>query len=59
MWEEFYKFLQFLDRKKNLYPDENHFTIEMTQKMFSFAREIGFVSEDGYIRFNGCTFCLG
>ena len=53
MWEELYKYMKFLESA------ENHRAIEMTQELYDFCREIGFVTEDGYVKFQGKTFCLG
>lgn len=53
MFGKLYKFMQFLDghtERKN--------TIEMDQELYDFGREIGFVPEDGIIKFNGKTFVI-
>lgn len=58
MWYELYKYCDFLNKKIEKYPNENHFTIEMNLDLYKFAREINFVSENGYINFRGKTFGL-
>ena len=58
MWWELYKYCEYLNKKIENTPWENHFTIEMDLDLYKFAREINFVSEKGYIYFRGKTFGL-
>ena len=55
MWEKLYDFMNFLDRKIQRYPH----TIEMDLDLYNFGREVGFVPENGIIKFKGVTFVLG
>lgn len=59
MWEQFYEFLNFLNRKINKYPFDLEHTIEMDLDLYKFCREIGFVSENGIFKFKNVTFILG
>ena len=59
MWEQFYEFLNFLDRKINKYPFDLHHTIEMDLDLYKFCREIGFMPENGIFKFKNVTFVLG
>ena len=59
MWYELYKYCDFLNKKIERYPDEKHFTVEMDLDLYRFAKEVHFVTDDGYINFRGKTFCLG
>jgi hypothetical protein len=59
MWEKLYDFMNFLDRKIQRYPFDLHHTIEMDLDLYNFGREVGFVPENGIIKFKGVTFVLG
>ena len=59
MWEKLYDFMSFLDRKIQRYPFDLHHTIEMDLDLYNFGREVGFVPENGIIKFKGVTFVLG
>ena len=48
----------FLDKKIQRYPFDLHHTIEMDLDLYKFGREVGFVSENGIIKFKGVTFVL-
>jgi len=54
-----YDFMNFLDRKIHQYPFDLHHTIEMDLDLYNFVREVGFVPENGIIKFKGVTFVLG
>ena len=58
MWYELYKYMGHLQRLIDKNPQEKHFTVEMDLDLYKFAREINFVSENGYINFRGKTFGL-
>lgn len=51
--------MNFLDRKIQRYPFDLHHTIEMDLDLYNFGREVGFVPENGIIKFKGVTFVLG
>lgn len=53
MWDRLYRFMSYLDKRPN------GATVELEQNDYDFFSRIGFVSEDGYISFNGKRFCLG
>ena len=59
MWEKLYDFMNFLDRKIQKYPFDLHHTIEMDLDLYNFGRKVGFVPENGIIKFKGVTFVLG
>ena len=59
MWEKLYDFMNFLDKKIQRYPFDLHHTIEMDLDLYNFGREVGFVPENGIIKFKGVTFVLG
>lgn len=59
MWEKLYEFMNFLDRKIQKYPFDKHFTVEMNLDLYNFGREVGFVPENGIIKFKEVTFVLG
>ena len=59
MWEKLYDFMNFLDKKIQRYPFDLHHTIEMDLDLYKFGRDVGFVPENGIIKFKGVTFVLG
>lgn len=59
MWEKFYEFLSFLDRKIEKNPKDFYFTIEMEQDLYDFCMSINFISETGFFNFKGKSFGLG
>ena len=59
MWERLYKFMDFLNRKIEKYPNENYFTVEMDVDLYHFANQIGFISDEGWFTFQGKKFGLG
>lgn len=50
--------MNFLDKKIKRYPFDLHHTIEMDLDLYKFGRELGFVPENGIIKFKGVTFVL-
>ena len=59
MWEKLYDFMNFLDKKIQRYPFDLNHTIELDLDLYNFGREVGFVPENGIIKFKGVTFVLG
>ena len=59
MWEKFYDFLNFLNRKIEKYPEDDYFTIEMDLDLYQFCREINFISDNGFFKFRNKSFGLG
>ena len=59
MFERLYKFMDFLHRKIDKYPEEKYFIIEMDIDLYHFCVEIGFIPEDGIFKFEDKTFVLG
>ena len=59
MWEKFYEFLKFLDRKIEKNPEDFYFTIEMDLDLYKFCRDINFIPENGFFNFKGKSFGLG
>lgn len=59
MWERLYKFMDFLNRKIEKYPNENYFTIEMDVDLYHFANKIGFIPDNGIFKFKNRSFGLG
>ena len=59
MWYELYKYCDFLNKKIEKYPNEMSFTVEMDLDLYKFAKEVNFVSENGYMVFRGRVFGLG
>jgi hypothetical protein len=52
-WDRLYRFMSYLDKRPN------GAAVELEQKDYDFFSSIGFVTEDGYIEFDGKRFCLG
>jgi hypothetical protein len=53
MWDRLYRFMSYLDKRPN------GATVELEQNDYDFFSSIGFVTDDGYIEFDGKRFCLG
>ena len=51
--------MNLLDKKIQRYPFDLHHTIEMDLDLYNFGRDVGFVPENGIIKFKGVTFVLG
>ena len=48
----------FLDKKIQKYPNETYFTVEMDLDLYKFGIEVGFIPENGIIKFKGKIFGL-